>query len=116
MACDKVSSLRADGEGEGAVNGAGSVPADSMYFSVLLLPRAAFLPHVVHLVVVAFSSRARILGECSATHSPPALFFFFFFKVEISSRTLISSLGQDQSTVAQRADTAVTECSLTSCV
>ena len=27
-------------------------------------------------VVVAFSSRARILGECSTIHSPPALLFF----------------------------------------
>ena len=26
-------------------------------------------------MVVAFSSRARILGECSTIHSPPALFF-----------------------------------------
>ena len=39
------------------------------------------------LVVVAFSSRARFSGECSTIHSPNAL---FFFKVEISSRTLIS--------------------------
>ena len=36
--------------------------------------------------VMAFSSRARIGGECSTIHYPPAL---FFFKVEISSRTLI---------------------------
>ena len=40
-------------------------------------------------LVMAFSSLARILGECSTIHSPPALFFFLFFKVEISSRTLI---------------------------
>ena len=40
------------------------------------------------MVVVAFSSRARILGKCSTIHSPPAL-FFFFFKVEMSLRTLI---------------------------
>ena len=26
--------------------------------------------------VVAFSSLARIFGECSTIHSPPALFFF----------------------------------------
>ena len=33
---------------------------------------------VVAVVVgVAFSSRARILGECSTIHSPPVLFFFF---------------------------------------
>ena len=37
---------------------------------------------------VASSSLAKILGECSTIHSPPAL-FFFFFRVEISSRTLI---------------------------
>ena len=36
-----------------------------------------------------FSSRAWIWGECSTIHSRPAI-FFFFFKVEISSRTLIS--------------------------
>ena len=34
---------------------------------------------VVVVVVVAFSSHARILGECSAIHSPPALFLFCFF-------------------------------------
>ena len=39
-----------------------------------------------------------------------------FIKVEVSSRTLISSLGQDQSTVAKPAETTVAECSLTSCV
>ena len=38
------------------------------------------------MVVVALSSLARILGECSTFHSLPAL---TFFKVEISSRTLI---------------------------
>ena len=38
---------------------------------------------------------------------------FFFFKWRFISRTLISlSLGQDQSTVAQRAETTVTEYSL----
>ena len=66
---------------------------------------------VVVVVVVASFSRARILGECSTIHSPLAL---LFFKVEISSRTLIPLFGQDQSTVAQRAETTVTECSLTS--
>ena len=40
-------------------------------------------------VVVAFPSRARSLGECLTIHSLPALFFFLFFKVEISSRKLI---------------------------
>ena len=40
-------------------------------------------------LVVAFSSLARILGECSTIHSLPTLFFFFFFEVEISLRTQI---------------------------
>ena len=45
---------------------------------------------VVVVVVVAVSSLARILGECSTIHSPPALLFsFFFFKVDISSHPLI---------------------------
>ena len=54
--------------------------------------------------------------------SASALFFFFLFffcyfsEVEISSRTLIPLFGQDQSTVTQRAETTVTECSLSSCV
>ena len=66
-------------------------------------------------VVVAFSSRARILGECSTIHSPPAL-FFFFFKWRLACAHYFLSLRQDQSTVAQRAKTTVAECSLTSYV
>ena len=38
---------------------------------------SAYLYQVV-VVVVAFSSFARTLGECSIIQSPPALFFFFF--------------------------------------
>ena len=42
------------------------------------------------LVALAFSSLARILGECWTVISLPALFLiFFFYKVDISSRTLI---------------------------
>ena len=37
-------------------------------------------------MVAAFSSLARISGECSIIHSPPAL--FFLSEVEISSRTV----------------------------
>ena len=37
-------------------------------------------------MVVAFSSRVRILGECSTNHTPPWL---FFFQVEIRSRSLL---------------------------
>ena len=65
------------------------------------------------LLVVAFSSHTRILGECSTIHSLPEL-FFFSSEVEISLRTLISFFGQDQSTVAQRAEMTAIECSLTS--
>ena len=67
---------------------------------------------VVVAVVVAFSSLARILGECSTMNSPPAP----FFKVEISSRTLISLFRPGPSTVTQRAETTVIECSLASYV
>ena len=34
--------------------------------------------HMDQWMVVAFSSRADDLGECSTIRSPPALFFFFF--------------------------------------
>ena len=41
-------------------------------------------------MVVACSSLAKNLGECSTNCSPPELFFLFFFlEKEISSRTLI---------------------------
>ena len=66
------------------------------------------------MVVAAFSSLARIWGECSAIHSPPSL--FFFFKVELSSRTLIPLLCQDQSTVAQQAETTITFKLLAGCL
>ena len=64
-------------------------------------------------VVVAFSSLAGVLGECSTIYSPPAL---FFFKWRLCGAHLFHSLGQDHSTVAQRAETIVAECSPTSCV
>ena len=38
--------------------------------------------------VLAFSSLARMLGECSTIHPPP-VFFLFLCEVVISSRTLI---------------------------
>ena len=53
-------------------------------------------------------------GECSTIYSPPALFFFFLWR--LARANLFHSIGQDQSTVAQRAETIVTEFSLTSCV
>ena len=42
------------------------------------------------LLLLAFSWRARIFGECSTVHSPPARFVVcFVVLVEISSRALI---------------------------
>ena len=46
----------------------------------------------------------------------PACAFFFFFKWRSALAHQFHFLGQDQSTVAQRAETTVAECSLTSCV
>ena len=64
--------------------------------------------------MVAFSLLARILGECSAIHSLPVL--FVVVKWRLVRAHYLHTLGQDQSTVAQRAETTVAECSLTSCV
>ena len=63
-------------------------------------------------LVLAFSSLARSLGECSAIHSPSAL--FIFLKWRLVRAHLFHTLGQDQSTVAQRAETRIAERSLTS--
>ena len=46
----------------------------------------------------------------------PRLRFFFFFKWRLTRARYLHSLGQDKSTVAQQAETTVTESSLTSCV
>ena len=72
---------------------------------------------LVIVIVMAFFLHSRIWGECSTIDFAPAPFFLLlFFKVEISSCTLIPFLGQDQSTVAQRAETTVTKCFLMSCM
>ena len=63
-------------------------------------------------VVADFSSRARILGGCSTTHSPPQLYIY----MEIGRAHQFQSLGRDQSIVAQPAEMTVAEYSLTSCV
>ena len=44
------------------------------------------------------------------------VFYFFFPKWRLARAHLFHSLGQDQSTLAQRAETTVAECSLTCCV
>ena len=77
-------------------------------------------------LVVAFSSPTGFFfcflggGACSTIQSPPLLFLFFFFFLFLKSRLARTHLfhfsGQDQSTVAQQAETTVAECSLASCV
>ena len=42
---------------------------------------------IIMIIMVAFSSFVRILGDYSIVHSLPVL--FFFFEVEISSHALI---------------------------
>ena len=61
-------------------------------------------------MVVAVPSLARILRKGSTIHSPPALFFSCLFVKWRSARVgQFHCLAQDQSTVAQRAEKAVTE-------
>ena len=63
-----------------------------------------------------FSPLARISGDGSTIHSPPALFFFvvvcFCLRLRLARAHLFHSSGQNQFTVAQRAETTVAECSL----
>ena len=70
--------------------------------------------------MVAFFSIARTLGEGSTSYSPPVfllllllflLLLLLLFSVEINLSTPIPLffLGQDQSTVAQRAETTEAE-------
>ena len=55
-------------------------------------------------------------GRMFDSSFPACTFFWLLFKVEISSHTQFHSLDQDQSTVAQQAETTVTKCSLMSCM
>ena len=48
--------------------------------------------------------------------TPRLRFFFFFFKWRLAWAYYFHSLGQDQSPVAQWAETTVAECSMTSCM
>ena len=68
------------------------LPQTNNLFMRTVSPRTNSLYRQV--AVVAFSSLARILGECSAIHFSPVCFFVFFlfcfcFEVEISSPELI---------------------------
>ena len=70
-------------------------------------------------MVLASSSLARNLGECTTFHSAPSLYFCFLFvclKWKLARAHFFHFLGQNQSTVAQRAETTVAEHSPTSCV
>ena len=71
-------------------------------------------PKFLTRVVVAFSSLARILGKVSTIHFPACAFFVLNWRSARAHQFHL--LGQDQSTVAQRTETTVAECSLTSCV
>ena len=44
-----------------------------------MLPLFLYFFIIYLLVVVAFSSLAKIWGECSTIHSPPALYFIYLF-------------------------------------
>ena len=46
--------------------------------------------------MVAFSSSARILRECSTIHSPPALFFFYAHRAVMSSCSLLWMLTSNK--------------------
>ena len=64
------------------------------------------------LTFIALSLLAKILGERLIIHSP--LRFFFFWSAD--QIVQFHSLCQDQSTVAQWAETTLAKCSLTSCL
>ena len=66
--------------------------------------------------MVGFSSNLRIWEN--VRRFIPHLHFFssFFLKWRLAGADLFYSLGQDQSTVAQQAETTMTKCSLMSCM
>ena len=82
----------------------------SLFHSASLIVNWGYRTNINWFVmVVAFSSLARIFGRMFDHSFPACVFFFFFLKWR-------HSLGQDQSTVAERAETTVAECFLTNCV
>ena len=70
---------------------------------------------MVLVVIVSFTSHARIGGEGSTKHFLPAL-FFFLLKSKNGRANIFHFLGKVRSTLAQRAETSVGECSPASCV
>ena len=80
------------------------------------LIRGSIASHSIfeHMVVVTFGSLTRIVGESSMIHSPPGLFFSLQWRPTHTHK--FHFLGQDQSTVAQRAEMTLAKHSLTSCM
>ena len=58
----------------------------------ILINKLSSVSHCSATMVVASSSRARILGECSTVNSPPAL---FFLKWRLACAHLFHSLRQE---------------------
>ena len=90
-------------------DGAGQVKAILPTVCALLFPQVN-LKRLSWMVCVCFVAFGGFFLACEAfgrmfEHSFPAC--AFLFKVQIKSRTPFHSLGQDQSTVAQRAETTV---------
>ena len=71
------------------------------------------MQHRAHLLCIVWWFGGRIWEECSTIHSPSALFLFacLFLKLRLARAHQLHSLGQDLSTVAQRAETTVVEIS-----
>ena len=73
------------------------------------------MPHFLVVVLLAFSSLAKILGEV-CRFICRLRFFVVVINGDRLAHTSSTFLGQDQSTMARRAETTVAECFLTSCV
>ena len=71
-------------------------------------------------IVMVFSSLERILRESLTIHSYLVLFFFFFSGSQLAQTNStflgVFFCGQDQPTMAMRAETTLDKCSLISCM
>ena len=73
------------------------------------------MPHFLVVVLLAFSSLAKILGEV-CRFICRLRFFVVVINGDRLAHTSSTFLGQDQSTMARLAETTVAECFLTICV
>ena len=64
----------------------------------------------------SFFLACKDFGRIVQQFIPHLRFNYFFLKWRLANAHYFHSLGQDQSKVAQRAQTTLTECSLTCCV